>query len=488
MIRKLTLVLCISILALPALHCADSAGRTHWIAGALERAVTGAQEASQNAANNYRETVRDLKRIDGRITTMRQNITDAQARNDSRRVAELNAELNELETQRALLQGVVDVQKQATQMFMRTAQDGAKMAMGAFKNAIEKSIPNETEIRLAALAAPHAHKSVAARMEGINKTAKTVLAGGTAAALIGTLGYFAIKNAFNKRPAIIESGDTSMRSFMDKLRGIKPPVSNMSQLVLSPRMQEKVTTKFVGIARAVSMQLPLSNMLFHGPAGTGKTMAAQAFAREMAEKGLAHHVIIRGSAFKRLGSSQAAQRALADVLRWGTKGKGKRPIIFIFDEAEAMFVDRESPKATEITRDLTTTMLSFFERAVDKHKMVIFSTNLPQELDRAMLNRVDKANWVHFEKPGKSEIEKLLDVYYDLHLVDNEFAVPEEVRSLNPHTAAQLHAQGAVGREVDSFAAQLVYRMLNAETRNLTPEIVEQGMAARSEQHNLTSY
>lgn len=370
--------------------------------------------------------------------------------------------------------------------------EAIKAGLSTLSGLVTKSTPDQTAITIqknkAVIKAQNAPALEKARWEGIGNASKKIIGYGTLATLITMLGYFSIKYSFNKRPTIIEQGDTSIRSLSDKIRGIKPPRSNMGQLVLSEYMQEKVSAKFAGIERAIQQNLPLSNMLFHGPAGTGKTMAAQAFAREMSEKDLAHHVIIRGSVFKRLGSTQKAQRALADVLRWAKRGTKKKPVIFIFDEAESMFIDRESSDATELTRDLTTTMLSFFERAVDTNKMVIFSTNLPHKLDRAMLNRVDKSNWVHFEKPGKTELEKLLDVYYNLHLVQNQFEVPEDVRAHIPTAAANLLKHEAVGREVDSFAAQLVYRMLNAETRTLSPKMVEQGLAARNERHELSAY
>ncbi len=304
----------------------------------------------------------------------------------------------------------------------------------------------------------------------------------TIATILGIGGYFGIRHYYQPRPTIIERADTSMLSRMDKWRGFKVPASNLDAVILEPSLAQQVIGKFAGIVLAIQKGFPLSNMMFYGPPGTGKTMAAQAFARRLYEQGIADHVIIRGPAFKRLGSPAKAQEALANILRWASKNK--RPVILVFDEAETMFADRDSNFANEMTNDLTTTMLSFFERGIHGKMMFIFSTNYPDRIEKALLNRIDGSNHVEFTAPGQRERESLLDSYLKQHLIDRGLSVSDEIRREKALLAQKM--DGLVGRQIDSLVAQTIYAMLNKGNSMLDLQTLEVAIenARRSLQKN----
>ncbi|MDQ5940803.1 MAG: ATPase family protein, partial [Candidatus Dependentiae bacterium] len=303
----------------------------------------------------------------------------------------------------------------------------------------------------------------------------------TIATILGISGYFAIRHYYQPRPTTIERADTSMLSRLDKWRGFKVPASNLDAVILEPSLAQQVIGKFAGIVLAIQKGFPLSNMLFYGPPGTGKTMAAQAFARRLHEQGIANHVIIRGPAFKRLGSPAKAQEALANILRWASKSK--LPVILVFDEAETMFADRDSNFANEMTNDLTTTMLSFFERGIHEKMMFILSTNYPDRIDKALLNRIDGSNRVAFTVPGQKERESLLDNYLKQHLIDRGLSVSDEIRREKALLAQKM--DGLVGRQIDSLVAQTIYAMLNKGNSMLDLQTLEVAVenARRSLQH-----
>lgn len=326
-----------------------------------------------------------------------------------------------------------------------------------------------------AKAAAHgAEEKVAlARLEGEKvKTARTerterhqrllppIIAGSTAALI---LAYFAGKRYFKGRPTLIEKADTSLLNWWEQLCGYKLPASNIDSVILEPALAHQVLDKFSGFALALQKGYPLSNMLFYGSPGTGKTMAAQAFARRLSEQKIAHHIIVRGPAFKRLGSAAKAQAALADILRLARTSP--LPVILIFDEAETIFPDRSSPYATEMTNDLTTTMLSFFENAVDKKIMFILSTNYAERLDVALLNRIDPSNYVHFTKPGKAERVLLLSLYLKEHILDRKLEISDEIKNQKEYLAELL--DGFVGRQIHSLVAQALYTMARYQTKRL---------------------
>ena len=286
------------------------------------------------------------------------------------------------------------------------------------------------------------------------------------------LAYFAIRHYYKPRPTIIERKDTSRRTLSEKIKGLKTPRSNLDQVILEPGLYDQVLGKFQGIEQAIKVGLPMSNMLFYGPSGTGKTMSAQAFCRNLSEKKLADHVIVRGAAFKRLGSPGKAQKALADVLRWASSGK--LPVVLVFDEAETMFVDRSLPYANEMTNDLVATMLSFFERGVSDKIMFILSTNYPDRIDQALLNRIDPSNRVRFTPPGQNEREQLLEGYIKQHVLDKKFTVHEDVFRDKQEIAQRMN--GLVGRQIDSLVAQTLYALLSKNSTQLDKRTLEQAI------------
>jgi len=284
----------------------------------------------------------------------------------------------------------------------------------------------------------------------------TVPAVGLGAAGLMTLAFI-FKKLSVPRPKIIERGDTSMLSWYERnILKLKVPASRIDSVVLAPMKRKMVIDKFASIGQAIKKHLPLSNMLFYGRPGTGKTMAAEAFARRLYEQGLAHYVIIRGGAFKRLNSAGAAQAELANVLRWARTSK--LPVILIFDEAESLFLDRSSSIATETSKDLVTTLLSFFPKAVDAQMMFIMCTNRKDDLDPAIISRIERSLRQEFDAPGEAELAKMLDIYFKEHIIGNGFKVDAALTSDKPNIVKML--DGYVGRDIDALMVQALYGVL----------------------------
>jgi hypothetical protein len=316
--------------------------------------------------------------------------------------------------------------------------------------------------------------------------AKWLLVAGALSAVGGIGAYFGFKQLGNTRPKIIAPQDTSIGSLLKKARY---PAANLDRLILTPELEVAVRQKFQGIERAIQKMLPLSNMMFFGPAGTGKTMAAQEFVRYLSGKKLVDHIIVRGPAFKQFNKTSEAISALKAIIRFAENSykKHKRPVVIVFDEAETLFADRGQPEfSTEATRDLVTTMTSEISAAVNKHVMFILSTNFPQRIDQALLNRIDESNRIRFEAPGQKEREDLLRLYLDEALTQEGFTVSDEVMDAIPALAKSI--DGMVGRQISSMVTQSIYRLLNEGEAELTLPIFQETIAATRARKDYAAY
>ena len=319
----------------------------------------------------------------------------------------------------------------------------------------------------------------AVRHAQLIQAGKWMLVAAALSAVGGMGAYFGFRHFFKERPKIIRPQDTSI-SF--GLKKAKYPPSRLDKLILPPALQKSVMQKFQGMEFAITKGLPLSNMLFYGPPGVGKSLAAQEFVRSLSDKKLAHHIIIRGPAFqqfKRPGQAVSAIRAIFEAAEHSYK-KTKKPTIIDFEEAEILFADRGNPAiSTEMSRSTLTTLLGLMNESVSKHIVFIATTNHKNDLDPAFRDRTHISNQILFDVPGQEEREIFLRQYLNDVLVEQGFVVSDEVTNAIPVLAKSL--SGLSGRQISGMITQAIYPLLNAGEFELTlplfKEIIEDTMA-----------
>ncbi len=140
-----------------------------------------------------------------------------------------------------------------------------------------------------------------------------------------------------------------------------------------------------------------TTVLFKGPSGTGKTMAAGAIANEL---GLAlFHVDLAGMVSKYIGETEKNLDRLFDAA-------ASADVILFFDEADAIFGERtEIQDARDRYANLQTSYL--LQRLENFDGISILATNLQKNIDEAFLRRIDVV--VDFPPPGKAERRRLWD-------------------------------------------------------------------------------
>lgn len=141
---------------------------------------------------------------------------------------------------------------------------------------------------------------------------------------------------------------------------------------------------------------PRRRLLFHGPPGCGKTLAASVLAGEL---GVPLMTVRFDALFSRfLGATANHLRAIfAEMPR--------RPGVYLFDEFDAVAKARGSGHDVGEMQRIVTSFLQLLD-ADRSHSILIAATNHSELLDRAVFRRFDLI--LQFERPSRAEILRLL--------------------------------------------------------------------------------
>ena len=194
-------------------------------------------------------------------------------------------------------------------------------------------------------------------------------------------------------------------------------------IVLPGQLEADVRSAARSIANAKRNHAPLRHMMFHGPPGTGKTMAAQLLARHC---GL-DYAIMSGGDVAPLGAQ--AVEELHKLFAWA-KGS-KRGLLLFIDEAEAFLGSRGRGNVSEHLRNVLSALL-YQTGTQSRHYMLVLATNRPQELDSAVLDRMDVS--MYFPVPDKQQRTRLVFRYLQEHVLAR--CDPEDKHALALASAA----------------------------------------------------
>ncbi len=158
------------------------------------------------------------------------------------------------------------------------------------------------------------------------------------------------------------------------------------------------------IAMAYGMKPP-SGILLFGPPGTGKTMLMRALARELKY----HFIEVKCANIM----SEWYGESEKNVVEVFAKARTMAPAILFFDEIDVIGKKRAKGGLDEVTPRILSTMLQEMDGAVKSKASVIVvgTTNIPDQLDRALLRpgRFDKIIYMHLPdaKARKDILEKI---------------------------------------------------------------------------------
>lgn len=142
---------------------------------------------------------------------------------------------------------------------------------------------------------------------------------------------------------------------------------------------------------------PVSNVLFVGPPGTGKTITAHAIATTLR---IPLFVIRLESLITRyMGETASKLRLIFDEIT-------KRRAVYLFDEFDAVGGFRGAKNDVAEMRRVLNSFLQFLEIPNVTDSLIIGTTNYSSILDRALLRRFE--NVLSFDLPSDEEIELIV--------------------------------------------------------------------------------
>lgn len=183
------------------------------------------------------------------------------------------------------------------------------------------------------------------------------------------------------------------------------PALALDGVVLEENLKSRLNSLSVSTTNAGKNRAPYRHALLYGPPGTGKTL----FAKKLAGASGMDYAIMSGGDVSPLGREAVTE--IHKLFDWSSTSR-KGLLIFV-DEADAFLRKRSNETMTEDTRNALNAFL-YRTGTETRNFMLVFASNVPDQLDFAVLDRADEA--IEFSLPGPDERAELLKLYFDKHV------------------------------------------------------------------------
>ena len=191
------------------------------------------------------------------------------------------------------------------------------------------------------------------------------------------------------------------RGNLENLIELKVPRAGLNDVVLHDRLRKRIDDLVRQQLRRDWLRehgkTPNRRVLLLGPPGSGKTMTAEALARDL---NLPLFVIRLESLITRfMGETAAKLRLVFDET-------AKRRGVYLFDEFDAVGGKRNAINDVAEMRRVLNSFLQFMEEPNTTNSLIVCATNHPELLDRALLRRFDIV--LEFGAPTDEQIQALI--------------------------------------------------------------------------------
>eukprot|EP00892_Ulva_mutabilis_P006304 jgi/Ulvmu1/4045/UM019_0022.1 len=184
-----------------------------------------------------------------------------------------------------------------------------------------------------------------------------------------------------------------------------------SDIILAPEVKHSVRALAASAANTRLHGAPFRHYLLYGPPGTGKTLLAKRLAHT---SGL-EYAIMSGGDVAPLGGDAVKQ--IHGTFDWARRSS--RGMVLFVDEADAFLSHRRDSQGEALRSAINAMLYRTGDQSRDY--MVILATNRPEDLDPAVLDRVDEQ--LEVALPTVDLREQIVQLYFTRYLTNSDQAV-----------------------------------------------------------------
>jgi len=208
--------------------------------------------------------------------------------------------------------------------------------------------------------------------------------------------------------------------------------------------------------------------------GTGKTLVA----RKLAESSGMDYAVMSGGDVAPLGEDAVNQ--LHKLFHWAHKSR--KGLLLFIDEAEAFLTARTGNNADDPSVRHALNALLYQTGTPSRSFMLILATNRPQELDSAILDRIDVS--LQIDLPVIEQRKEMIKHYMELHVLlssqkqksnswfdfrkQEDVIIDEECCSESLFQDIAIDTEGFSGREISKLFIAIHYALSTCPERRLT--------------------
>ena len=239
------------------------------------------------------------------------------------------------------------------------------------------------------------------------------------------------RNVYGFRPSAAKASGAETTRSKAGVNGVSRGGGISGDIVLDPKLETRVQRLATATANTRANGAPFRNVMLYGPPGTGKTMMAKRLARH---SGL-DYALMTGGDVAPLGSDAVTR--IHELFDWASTSR--RGLLLFIDEADAFLAKRTggagSTPSAPGSADAGSTSSSanhpggvrsalnallYRTGELSRDVVLVIATNRPEDLDAAVLDRMDES--MKFGLPDAKARERMMRLYFDKLVVRGEDA------------------------------------------------------------------